>query len=94
MIKRIGIEPALNARIILMTAFVTDTHDTARHTVFVPTGPNPTSSLIFHVPQKYVHPAGVSVEETMRSVIGCGAGSTNLINGFERRMTLQQDIQL
>ncbi len=70
----------------LMTAFVTDTHDSGRRTVFVPTGPNPTSGLIFHIPRKYVHPVGVSVEETMRSVIGCGAGSTNLIDGFERRI--------
>ncbi|MEJ2286453.1 MAG: hypothetical protein P8X85_22980 [Desulfobacterales bacterium] len=70
-----------------MTAFVTDTHDSGRHTVFVPTGPNPTSGLIFHVPDKYVHPVGVSVEETLRSVIGCGAGSSNLIDGFEGRPT-------
>ena len=71
----------------MMTAFITDTHDSGRHTVFVPTGPNPTSGLIFHVPDKYVHPVGVSVEETMRSVIGCGSGSTNLISGFESRIT-------
>ena len=67
----------------LMTAFITDTHDSGRHTVFVPTGPNPTSGLIFHIPQRYVHPVGVSVEAAMRSVIGCGAGSTALISGFE-----------
>ena len=68
----------------LMTAFVTDTHNDGRHTVFVPTGPNPTSGLIFHVPEKYVHPVGVSVEETMRSVIGCGTGSANLLNALDR----------
>jgi uncharacterized membrane protein len=71
----------------LMTAFVTDTHDSGRHTVFVPTGPNPTSGLIFHIPHEYVHPVSVSVEEAMRSVIGCGAGSTHLINGFESGIT-------
>ena len=71
----------------LMTAFVTDTHDSGRHTVFVPTGPNPTSGLIFHVSNKYVHPVGVSVEETLRSVIGCGAGSTKLLDAFEGRTT-------
>lgn len=71
----------------LMTAFITDTHDNGRHTVFVPTGPNPTSGLIFHLPDNCVHPVGVSVEETMRSVIGCGAGSTNLINKFDGRTT-------
>ena len=71
----------------LMTAFITDTHDSGRQTVFVPTGPNPTSGLIFHIPRRYVHPLEVSVEAAMRSVIGCGAGSTNLINGFESRIT-------
>jgi len=71
----------------LMTGFVTDTHDSGRLTVFVPTGPNPTSGLIFHVPNKYVHPLGVSVEDTLRSVIGCGAGSTKLFAGFEGRTT-------
>jgi len=67
----------------LMTAFITDTHDNGRYTVFVPTGPNPTSGLIFHVHKKYVHPIRVPVEETMRSIIGCGAGSTNLLSAFE-----------
>ena len=66
----------------LMTAFITDTHADGRYTVFVPTGPNPTSGLIFHLPQKYVHPVKVSLEETIRSVIACGAGSTNLLAAF------------
>jgi uncharacterized membrane protein len=66
----------------LMTAFVTEAHENGTYTVFVPTGPNPTSGLIFHLPKKYVHQVKVSVEETMRSVLGCGAGSTNLIKAF------------
>lgn len=37
--------------------------------------------------KKYVHPKGVSVEETMRSVIGCGAGSTNLLAAHEDMAT-------
>jgi uncharacterized membrane protein len=69
----------------LMTAFITDTHDSGRYTVFVPTGPNPTSGLIFHMPKKHVHPVKVSVEETMRSVIGCGAGSANLLDAYGGR---------
>jgi uncharacterized membrane protein len=71
----------------LMTAFITDTHENGRYTIFVPTGPNPTSGLIFHLQKKYVHPVKVSVEETMRSVIGCGAGSANLLDAFEGRTT-------
>jgi uncharacterized membrane protein len=47
--------------------------------VFVPTGPNPTSGFIYHLDQQYVHPVKVSVEEAMRSVISCGAGSGTLL---------------
>ena len=70
----------------LMTAFITDTHDNGRFTVFIPTGPNPTSGLIFHLKKEYVHAVNVPVEETMRSVIGCGAGSTNLINAYNDKI--------
>lgn len=61
------------------TAFITDRHEDGTVTVFVPTGPNPTSGFIYHLNQKYVHPIDVSVEDAMRSVISCGAGSDALI---------------
>jgi uncharacterized membrane protein len=70
----------------LMTAFITDTHDDGRVSVFIPTGPNPTSGLIFHLKKKFVHPVNVTVEETMRSVIGCGAGSTNLLTAYNEKI--------
>ncbi len=66
-----------------VTAFITDRHDNDTITVFVPTGPNPTSGFIYHLDQKYVHPVNVSVEDAMRSVISCGAGSDALIKGLE-----------
>jgi uncharacterized membrane protein len=66
----------------LMTAFVTDEHENGMFTVFVPTGPNPTSGNIFHLEAKYVHVVDVSVESTMRSIISCGAGSQKLIEEF------------
>jgi len=62
-----------------VTAFITDKHDDGTVTVFVPTGPNPTSGFIYHLNQKYVHSVNVSVEDAMRSVISCGAGSQALI---------------
>ena len=71
----------------LMTAFITDTHDSGRYTVFVPTGPNPTTGFVFHLPKKSVHPIRVTVEEAFRSVIGCGAGSTNIIDVFQGKVT-------
>jgi len=62
-----------------VTAFITDRHDDGTITVFVPTGPNPTSGFIYHLDPQYVHPVKVSVEDAMRSVISCGAGSGELI---------------
>lgn len=66
----------------LVTAFVTDRHDNGMVTVFVPTGPNPTSGFIYHLDEKFVHPVPVSVEDAMRSVISCGTGSDALVKGL------------
>ena len=68
-----------------VTAFVTGRHDNGMITVFVPTGPNPTSGFIYHLDQKYVHPVDISVEVAMRSVISCGAGSDALIKALEAK---------
>ena len=63
----------------LVSAFITDEHKDGTLTVFVPTGPNPTSGNIYHLPRNLVHPVDVSVEDAMRSIISCGAGSSTLI---------------
>ena len=61
----------------LMTGFITD--DRGKYiTVFVPTGPNPTSGLIFHVREEKVIRTGASVENAMKSIISCGAGSSQI----------------
>jgi uncharacterized membrane protein len=64
----------------LVSAFITDEHKDGTRTVFVPTGPNPTSGNIYHLPQDQVHPVDVSVEDAMRSIISCGAGSSTFIS--------------
>ena len=66
----------------LVTAFITDRHDNGKVTVFVPTGPNPTTGFIYHLDKKYVHPVDIAVEDAMRSVISCGAGSEKLMKGI------------
>jgi uncharacterized membrane protein len=66
----------------MMTAFVTDEHPDGSFTVYVPSGLNPTSGLIYHLQKEYVHPVDVPVEETMRSIISCGAGSGSLIASY------------
>ena len=63
----------------MVSSFVTETHADGSCTVFVPTGPNPTSGNIYHLDAKYVHPVDVSVEDAMRSIISCGAGSSSLL---------------
>jgi uncharacterized membrane protein len=67
----------------LVSAFVTDERDDGSYTVFVPSGPNPTSGNIYHLRGECVHPVDVPVEEAMRSIIGCGAGSASLIKALE-----------
>jgi uncharacterized membrane protein len=52
----------------LATCFITDTHEDGSFTVFVPTGPNPTSGLIYHLEGKYVHPVAIPVQDAMRSM--------------------------
>ncbi len=72
----------------LVSAFITDEHQNGYVTVFVPTGPNPTSGNIYHLPRHYVHPVDVPVEDAMRSIISCGAGSTRLFNKYvEKKKT-------
>ncbi|KZY61422.1 hypothetical protein A3738_22580 [Oleiphilus sp. HI0066] len=63
-----------------MTALVTSKHDDGRYTIFMPTGPNPTSGNIYHVKQEQVtlYPE-ISVSDAMRTIIACGAGSGELI---------------
>ncbi len=63
----------------LMTGFVTDEHPDGHFTVYVPSGLNPTSGIIYHLEPQYVHLVDATVEETMRSIISCGAGSQKIL---------------
>ena len=69
----------------LMSAFITDDHMDGRTTVFVPTGPNPTSGNIYHLDAENVYPLNISVEDAMRSIIGCGAGSAKLLEVYRQK---------
>jgi uncharacterized membrane protein len=64
---------------VFLTAFVVDRHENGWYSVFVPTGPNPTSGNILHVPAEKVTIVDVPIEVAMRSVIACGAGSAPLL---------------
>lgn len=69
----------------LMTSFVTDEHADGSFSVFVPTGPNPTSGNIYHLPADKVHKVDVPVEDAMRSIISCGAGSDRLVEAYKAK---------
>ncbi len=68
----------------LATAFITDEHKNGMFSVFVPTGPNPTTGQIFHLEPQYVHKVDVKIEAAMRSIISCGAGSAKLIDSLDK----------
>jgi uncharacterized membrane protein len=62
-----------------VTAIVTSRHDNDWFTVFVPTGPNPTSGMIYHLPPAQVELLPqIKVEEALRTIIACGAGTGDL----------------
>ncbi len=65
-----------------VTCFITDKHENGMYTLFVPTGPNPTSGLIYHLDEKYVHPIDIPVQDAMRSIISCGAGTAKLLREY------------
>ncbi len=71
----------------LMTGFVTENHENGLHTVFVPTGPNPTSGNIYHLKSRYVHMLDIGVEDAMKSIIGCGAGSSTLMKSYMNKQS-------
>ncbi len=61
------------------TAIVTSRHPSGWYTVFLPTGPNPTSGLIYHLPGDCVElRPDIKMEAAFKSIIACGAGSAEL----------------
>jgi uncharacterized membrane protein len=72
--------------------FVTERHENGWFAIFVPTAPNPTSGLIYHVKPEHVHIVKHPVEDVMRSIISCGAGSADLMRKLEesRRQLLEK----
>lgn len=71
----------------LMTGFITD--DRGEYiTVFVPTGPNPTSGNIYHVKSNKLIKTTAPVETAMKSIISCGSGSFEI---FESKIPGKKD---
>ena len=68
----------------LMTGFITDDQGEII-TVFVPTGPNPTSGNIYHLQREKVFRTKATVDNGMKSIISCGAGSKEVFAALEAR---------
>jgi uncharacterized membrane protein len=67
----------------LMTGFITDDQGEII-TVFVPTGPNPTSGNIYHLQKNKVLKTAASVDNGMKTIISCGAGSAEVYATIEK----------
>jgi len=64
---------------VSVLGLITSRHPDGRVSVFVPTGPNPTSGFIYHVGMDVVTLCPeIRVEQMMKVVIGCGAGTGSL----------------
>lgn len=78
----------------LMTGFITDDHEDSDFlTVFVPTGPNPTSGNIYHVLKEKTIRTSSTVDKGMKSIISCGAGSSNIFKDRKENRNLEDDIR-
>ena len=80
-------------RDILVTAFIADEHEDGKYTVFIPTGPNPTTGFVLHLIPELVHPIDVKIEDAFRSIISCGAGSKMLLNAFRKQLEIKKSTQ-
>ena len=67
----------------LMTGFITDDQGEVI-TVFVPTGPNPTSGNIYHLQKSRVLKTKATVDNGMKTIISCGAGSAEIFATMEK----------
>ena len=64
-----------------MTGFVTDKPTKSISTVFIPTGPNPTNGMIYHVNNKFLINVKVSPKVAFESIIAVGKNSEAIFNG-------------
>jgi uncharacterized membrane protein len=65
------------------TGFLAD-EGPAGTTVFVPTGPNPTTGLIVHVEPAQLERLPVPGSDALKTILACGAGSHRLLQSLAR----------
>lgn len=63
------------------TAFLTDEffiEEKHFYSLFIPTGPNPTSGFIVHLEKDKIIKESLKIDKAMKSIIACGAGSSEI----------------
>lgn len=63
------------------TAFLTDEYilnGETYYSVFIPTGPNPTSGFIVHITKDKIIAESTKIDKAMKSIVACGSGSSNI----------------
>lgn len=66
---------------IFESGFITDEYNIDSilyNSIFIPTGPNPTSGFIIQVPNSKIIKETTAIDKTMKSIISCGAGSSKI----------------
>ena len=65
---------------VYMTGFVTDETNPEWYSIFVPTAPNPTNGFVFSTRRDAVIETDLKPEDAVRTVVGMGAGSTEMLS--------------
>ncbi|WP_425263815.1 DUF502 domain-containing protein [Vibrio owensii] len=66
-----------------------------KYSVFAPSAPNPTSGYVYHLPSDQVIVLdGVTAEEALKTIIGCGMGSSEMIEEVLVEAKIQADAEL
>lgn len=78
---------------VSVMGIVTGKHEDGRVSIFMPTGPNPTTGFIYFADEALVtyHPE-IKVEQFMKLVVACGAGTQHWFGQLERGETAQFNV--
>lgn len=74
---------------ITATGFIVDKIDEYHSTVFIPCGPNPTTGFVLHMKNDDITDIDISVETAMKTIIACGAGSSQFISAHNLKSNLK-----
>jgi uncharacterized membrane protein len=70
----------------LTPAFLIETHDYGRSTVFVPSVPTPMAGAILIMPSERVHPVDVPVPKMMKCISKWGTGSSVILSAMNNNL--------